>query len=278
MHMRLLLICLVLALSACVTTQVPPSQIPSSQDTSFRWVPAHVAAPAALLQVPLERGSELPIWWMPHDAALATLVLFPGGHGVLGYDAMANAPLSPNFLIRSRELFHKAGFNVAIVGKARDRTELGLASRKSAEHSRDIRAALLRLKELAPKDLWLVGTSNGTVSVANAAIANADLVVGLVLTSSITKNENNVQSLKLGNIRVPTLVLHHSRDGCRICPPGNARDILSGLNNAPRKELIFISGGSGASGDPCQPMHYHGFINQEEETVVRIASWIRDTY
>ena len=242
----------------------------------------HAAAPPALLQVPLERGSELPLWWMPHDAAQATLVLFNGGRGGFRYDAATNT-LPPNiglnqsFLIRSRELFQKAGFNVAIVGNARDRADQDLAYRKSVEYSRDMRDVLLRLKQLAPGKLWLVGTSNGTVSAANATIANADLVAGLVLTSSITnpKNENNVQSLKLRDIRVPTLVLHHSRDMCRGCPPEYARSILSGLGNAPRKELVFISGGSGASGDPCYGLHYHGFINQEEEAVVRIASWIR---
>jgi len=251
----------------------------------FTSPPVHAAAPSALLQAPLERGSELPLYWMPHDAAQATLVFFNGGRGGFRYDAAANT-LPPNiglnqtFLIRSRELFQKAGFNVALVGNARDRADQDLAYRKSVEHSRDIRDVLLRLKQLAPGKLWLVGTSNGTVSVANATIANADLVAGLVLTASITnpKNENKVQSLKLGDIRVPTLVLHHSRDGCRLCPPEYARDILSGLRNAPRKELIMVSGGSGASGDPCYGLHHHGFIGQEAEAVDRIASWIRAAY
>ena len=261
MPMRFLILCLVLALSICVSS--------------------HAADPPKLLHVSLERGQvSCPLWWMPRDAALATLVLFTGGAGGLGYDAMANAPLSNNFLIRSRELFHQAGFNVAIVGKAQDRADLDFAYRKSAEHSRDIRAVLLRLKQLAPGELWLVGTSRGTISVANAAIANPGLVAGLVLTASIVNPETsgNVPSLELRNIRVPTLVLHHRKDMCKHCQPELARHILAGLVNAPRKELILLDGGSGAGGNPCEAMHHHGFIGQEKEAVTRIASWIRATY
>jgi len=262
--MRLLIRCLVLALSGCVS--------------SFTWLPAQAAAPPTLLQAPLERADvTIPFWWMPHDAPRATLVLLIGGtRGGVGDDLAALAA-HPNFLTRSRELFHKAGFSVAIVGRASDRTGLDHAYRKSFEHSRDIRAVLLRLKKLAPKDIWLVGTSLGTISAANAAISSPDLVAGLALTASYGNPEspNKVQSLELRNIRMPTLVLHHRRDACRGCPPDGAKDIVSDLASARHKELIFISGGSGASGDPCGPLHYHGFINQEEEAVVHIASWIR---
>ena len=250
----------------------------TSTKTSFEWKPAHTAAQPVLLNVPLERGVNCPIYWMPHDAARTTLALFPGGVGSLAYDATTNAPLSKNFLIRSRELFHKAGFNIACVDRPQDRTDLELPYRKSAEHICDIRTILLYLKKLAPVTLWLVGTSRGTVSAASATIDSPDLVAGLVLTASITMpgHEDNVQSLELGNISVPTLVLHHRKDACWLCPPEPARYILSGLKNSPLKKLVFISGGSGASGDPCMPLHFHGFINQEEEAVIRIASWIRN--
>jgi len=276
MRMRFFVLCLVLALSGCVSSRV------SAPDHNFQWKPAHASAQPTLLRVRLERGVDYPVYWMPHEAAQATLVHFTGRTGGFGrYDAATNTPTSQSILVRNRDLFHKAGFNVAIVGVPRDRAELTPEYRKSTEHSNDIRAILLRLKQLAPEDdLWLVGISMGTLSIANAAIGNPELIAGLVLAGGITnpKFPHNLRSLKLGNIRVPTLVLHHSKDACPNCPPAYAKDILSGLTNAPRKELIMISGGSGASGDPCRAMHHHGFINQEEEVVVRIASWIRAAY
>ena len=272
MRRHLPILSFVLAWSVCAG-----SLASASTEPNFKRLPAHTVGQPVLLSVPQERGVNSPVYWMPHDAARTTLVLLPGGGGGLEYDAAANAPLSKDFLIRSRELFHKAGFNIAIIGRPQDRADLNLSYRKSAEHSRDIRSVLLRLKQLTPANLWLVGTSRGTISAANAAISRPELVAGLVLTASIVnpENKNNVLTLALRKIRVPTLVLHHRRDMCRGCPPDRAKDILTGLTNAPRKELIFIRGGNDANGDPCHPMHYHGFINQEAEAVGRIASWIR---
>jgi len=235
------------------------------------------AAKPLLLSVPLQRGVDCPVYWMPHKAAKTTLVLFPGGSGVLDYDAATNTLLSQDFLPRSRELFQAAGFNVAVVGNPRDRADLNLAYRKGDEHRRDIRAVLLHLKQLKPAKLWLVGTSRGTLSAANAAISYPQLVSGLVLTSSIvsSENKNSVFSLALENIRAPTLVVHHLQDMCRSCPPEETKEILTRLTSAPRKGLVFIGGGGGASGPPCQSLHYHGFIHQEAEAVERIAAWIR---
>ena len=273
--MRFFMLCLVLALSACAGSRT------SAHDVA-RMPAVHAVAPV-LLEIPLEReGVVCPVWWMPHDAARATLVLFTGGTGALGSndnDAQ-NDPRRrrASFLIgRSRDLFHRAGFNIAMVGRPRDRKDLTREYRTSAEHGRDIRDILLYLKKMAPEELWLVGTSNGTVSAANAAIVNSDIVDGLVLTSGITSpmTPYNVPRLDLWKIRAPTFVLHHSKDACQSCPPGSAGDILAGLSNAPDKELVFLSGGSDARGRVCGPLHYHGFINEEEEAVTRIVSWIR---
>ena len=37
----------------------------------------------------------------------------------------------------------------------------------------------------------------------------------------------------------------------------------------------FTDGGTGASGEPCEALHYHGYIGMEKETVDQIVSWIR---
>jgi len=46
------------------------------------------------------------------------------------------------------------------------------------------------------------------------------------------------------------------------------------LKNAPIKKTIMVSGGSGATGNPCEPLHYHGFAGMQDEAVDRIAEWI----
>ena len=182
-------LCLVLLLPACVTTQ------PTTTQPSARFVSPK------LIEVPTGRGNvNTPIWWMPHDAAQATLVLFLGGPGALGpndNDAL-NDPNSweghPAFMLRDWELFYKEGFNVAIVGRAQDRVQEQdnrsrnpLPFRTSAEHSSDIRNVLLNIKKLAPEGgIWLVGSSLGTISIANATISNPDIIAGQVMLGGVT--------------------------------------------------------------------------------------------
>jgi hypothetical protein len=78
----------------------------------------------------------------------------------------------------------------------------------------------------------------------------------------------------LAKIKVPVLVLHHERDTCKICTPYEAKDITNGLKNSPIKKLVLVSGGNGASGDPCEALHYHGFIGMERDAVDLIANWV----
>ena len=37
----------------------------------------------------------------------------------------------------------------------------------------------------------------------------------------------------------------------------------------------MVDGGSDPSGDPCQALHYHGFIDMEKEAAGLIADWIK---
>mgnify|MGYP001298605413 FL=1 len=117
----------------------------------------------------------------------------------------------------------------------------------------------------------------GSISAAAAAIRDSeDLVSGLVLSSSVVayKIPGAVPKQPLDRIRVPTLVLHHENDACWACRPHEVKNIAGDLKNAPIKKTIFVSGGSGASGNPCEPMHFHGFVGMQNEAVDLIAAWI----
>jgi hypothetical protein len=127
--------------------------------------------------------------------------------------------------------------------------------------------------------VWLVGTSLGTVSAAAAAIdIDPSALAGIVLTSTLTnaRRFRAVPDLSLGDIRVPVLVMHHKRDACPSCVAGETDLVMSGLKRAPVKKLVLVDGGGGASGDPCEPMHFHGYIGMEKEAVAIITGWIRN--
>ncbi len=221
-------------------------------------------------------GVRVGYWLMQRPNAAATLVLLPGGAGGIGLKD--GVPTSQNFLVRSRERFADAGFNVAIVGRPSDRADLDLVFRTSPEHVEDLRHVVEHLRAGLGKPVWLVGTSRGTTSAAAAAIALGDAIAGVVLSSSITEpgTPGAVENLPLENIRVPVLVLHHSRDACRLTPPDMAKRIVAGLTQSPRATLLMVDGGSGARGKPCEALHWHGFIGMEAEAVDAITGFIRN--
>lgn len=222
-------------------------------------------------------GVKVGYYWMPRDGATATLAILPGGAGGIGY---VNGQIkSQNFLVRTRDLWAGEHFNVALIGRPSDVNDMEVGFRSSAEHIEDLRIIVEKLRRDGGKPVWLVGTSRGTVSAAAAAAAfDPSTIAGVVLTSSVTNDRTwrPVPALPLGDIRVPVLVVHHKRDACHACNPSQAGMIMSGLSHAPVKKLALVDGGGGPTGDPCEAMHYHGYIGMEPEAVHLIADWIRE--
>jgi pimeloyl-ACP methyl ester carboxylesterase len=231
-----------------------------------------------LVMVDTRPGVRVGYWLMERAGATATVVLLPGGAGGIGIKQKGGEPTSDNFLVRSREYFREAGFNVAVVGKPSDRDDLDLVFRTQTDHIEDLRRVVERLHRDLGKPVWLVGTSRGTTSAAAAGIALGASVDGIVLSSSITDASlpGAVQNMPLAEIRIPVLVLHHRRDACRSTPPAFAPRIVEGLTSSPSKKLVMVEGGGGAYGNPCEPMHWHGFIGMEREAVAMIADFIRN--
>jgi pimeloyl-ACP methyl ester carboxylesterase len=84
-----------------------------------------------------------------------------------------------------------------------------------------------------------------------------------------------VPTQDLKKIHVPVLVVHHAHDACKVCMPHEAKSIAGDLKNSTVKKSVLLDGGTGASGDPCESLHHHGFIGMEQETVDLIAEWIK---
>jgi pimeloyl-ACP methyl ester carboxylesterase len=235
-----------------------------------------VAAADRLVSVETRPGVRVAYWWMERPDATATVMLLPGGEGGIGMKD--GVPRSQNFLVRSRDLFAAAGYNVAIVGKPSDRTDLDPGFRASSDHVADLRRIADKLRNDFGKPVWLVGTSLGTISAAATAIAmDPGEIAGIVLSSSRTGgNYPTVPGLALSKIRVPVLVVHHRDDACPSCNPREAPRIVEALTNAPVKKFILLTGGGGASGPPCEALHYHGYIGMEKEAVETITAWMKD--
>jgi hypothetical protein len=235
-----------------------------------------------VVDVPTRPGVSQRMVVIEPERPKAAVVLFAGGHGGLQISSDGNFRWGEkNFLVRSRRLFASKGLTVVVIDAPSDRQNppyLG-GFRQKPEHVADIKAVIAWLKRQADIPVWLVGTSRGTQSTAFIAtqLAPADGGPdGIVLTSTMLTDipgNRPVPEMPLGKIRIPTLVVHHRRDGCKHCQYGDIPGLMEKFTNASRKELLTCEGGKD-QGDPCEAMAYHGFNGIEEEVAGKIADWI----
>ncbi len=225
------------------------------------------------------RGVIVPMYAVWKKDAVATVVLYSGGGGGYGKIGENGWPGSQNFLIRSARIFAAHPFNVVLVGRASDVPDLDGFVRTGENHDQDNQAIFHAIKIKSAAPIWLIGTSMGTISVTAAAIKNGGPnIAGIVLTSSVTSSavKGAVPTQELDKITVPVLVVHHQRDACKICTPYEAKNMADSMKNAPIKKTVLLDGGSGPSGNPCQALHYHGFIGMEKEVADLIAAWVKN--
>lgn len=212
--------------------------------------------------------------------AVATLVMFSGGNGGFGHpDPNTGWTDSNNFVIRTAPQFAAAGpFNIILMGRASDVDGLEYAERASPRHAQDNLAVLRDVKRHSPLPIWLVGTSRGTISATATTVADSEgLVSGLVLTSSVTdyRKPGSVNRQELSRVHVPTLVVHHLHDACKLTPSSGVPSIMLGLSSTNLKDSIIVSGGEDqAVGDVCSGQHNHGFHGIESQVVATISQWI----
>ena len=238
------------------------------------------AQPGQLQRIASARpDAQIPVFFSATPNAVATVILLPGGAGGIGRLGSEGWPDGSNFLVRGAPLFAAQSFNIAVMARPSDMNDMDYPFRVSAAHIDDIRKVVQQVKERWNVPVWLVGTSRGTVSGTAAVIAMRDegLITGLVLTASVTAGRvtGAVPGQALDKITVPVLVVHHTQDACKICVPSQAKMIEPKLSASPAHATLMLDGGENPSGDPCEALHYHGFIGMEAQAVQQIADWVK---
>ena len=125
----------------------------------------------------------------PPDAK-GTLVLLAGGGGHLDLDDKGcPRALTGNSLARSMPHFHALGFATALVDAPSDYPgDDGLGGfRIAADHADDLGIVIADVRVRAKVPVWLIGTSRGSISAANAAarLSGPAAADGVVLTSAL---------------------------------------------------------------------------------------------
>ncbi len=215
-------------------------------------------------------------------------ILFPGGAGRVKIKNNGEIKgTKGNFLTRTRHLFVANGIATALFDAPSDHQDkpgLTFEYRMTEEHAGDIKQAISKLREAYPGlAIWMVGTSRGSTSVANAAAnitsGGAD---GMVLTSSVgisNRFGGNLLDFKLEAITTPALVVHHTDDGCAVTPVSGGRDIKARLTGAKASELLEFEGGDRGTGEGsgrgCGAQSHHGFLGIEQKVIDAISAWIK---
>lgn len=224
------------------------------------------------------------------QGAKGTLVLLPGGGGHADLDARGCAQkLKGNSLIQSQGHFQREGFATALVDAPSDHTGAeGLGGFRAAPaHAEDLGKVIADLRKRVPGPVWLVGTSRGAISAANAAgrLKPPAAPDGLVLTSPVTVGTargrlpwtaQTVHDAPLEEIRIPVLLVGHAADACLRSPASQLASIAQRLK-ADRVQSVTVTGGPGARQTglaACEGRSPHAFIEQEAEVAAGIARFL----
>lgn len=227
----------------------------------------------------------------PAAAPTMVFVLLPGGTGLVDLDELGcPRALRGNSLIRAIPNFLADGAMTALVdAPAEWRGPHGLSTfRIEPAHALALGVAVRGLRETYRVPVWVVGTSRGAISAANAAsrLTGDTAPDGVVLTSPVSAGgrgnlpfvSQDVFQLPLARIAIPLFVLGHAGDTCVRSPPGNVPRIAEAATGAPRKRATIMAGGPGApANDPqaCEGRSPHGFADQEAEMAAHILRFAR---
>ncbi len=226
----------------------------------------YVARAEQRIDLPTRPGVTQPVYATFAAKPAASILLFPGGDGIV-------AQVSRNFLIRIAPDLVRQGFTVLVIDTPSDHPAgMSIAFRASAEHALDIGAVVDLAKSRSDAPVWLIGTSRGSVSAGNAASVLGKRIHGVILTSSVWGQ--GMAGVALEKIAVPVLVVHNRDDGCHVSPFAGVDDAMGRLTGAPVRQLLAVSGGL-SKGDACGAMSQHGYLGIEQQVVPPMVDWIR---
>ncbi len=219
------------------------------------------------IDLPTRPGVTQPIYLTVARNPVASAIMYPGSNGVVSAERN-------NFLIRVAGDFAAAGVTVAVADAPSDQAGgMNTGFRAGEAQATDTAAIVAFLRSRAPVPVWLVGTSRGSISAANAAVRlGPPRIAGVVLTSSVWAG--GMSAVPLNTLPVPVLIVHNRNDSCRESPFDQAEPAYATLTAAPAKQFLAVAGGS-SRGNPCGAMSPHGYLGIENQVVPPIVAWIK---
>lgn len=191
---------------------------------------------------------------------------------------MVSTKLSGNFLIRSRR--HLADESIAILTidcQSESGDVCSSSYQASGERQAHVQKLINEVKNRYPtiQEVWLVGTSMGTISSSFMPTYDSRAYAGAIHTAAITEPYARNSYRELINFDykksgAPQFFIHHKDDPCYLTTWSGAKSI-SDKYGVP---LITVFGGGNFQGNPCNAFTEHGFRGKELEVMQTIREII----
>jgi hypothetical protein len=217
------------------------------------------------------------------DKPTRLAVLLPGYPSVVRpvveAGVMTNSKLTGNFLIRSRRFLADINIATLIVDCQSDSGDYCSSSyQASKQRQQDVDKLIAEVKAKNPSiaEVWLVGTSMGTISSSFMPLHNPTGYAGAIHTASITEPYASNSYRELGDFNykkasTPQFFVHHAGDPCYLTTYTGAKSITDKY----KLPLVTVTGGGNFSGNACNAFTEHGFRGKEKEAMAAIGGIIK---
>ncbi len=215
-------------------------------------------------------GVPTPTLYWPGQNPQALLIYIPGGSGTLGLKE-STLDLTYSFYQTLKSLTNpqltSGRVDVVLLDFPRALEQNNLAFRDSSEHLTRIARAIEFYHQKTGLPIWLMGHSNGGVSLGNYIRFLQKYKKTINISGLIASSIRNESSFHFEEpLRIPVLFLHHQKDQC-----ASASSEYSMINyervkrtSANSVDFKWITQGDAQNADPCKS-GYHMYFNSGTE-------------
>jgi len=217
------------------------------------------------------------------DKPSKLVVLLPGYPSVVRpiveNCVMTSSRLTGNFLIRARRFVVDDSVAALIVDCQSDSGDSCASSyQASKQRQEDVDRLVAEVRSRTPSiaEVWLLGTSMGTISSSFMPVHNPAGYAGAIHTAMIADPYAKNSYRELGGFDykksgVPQFFVHHSSDPCGLTTYPSAKAIAEKFGFP----LVTVTGGAGFQGPPCEALTEHGFRGKEKEVMNAINAIVK---
>ena len=223
----------------------------------------------------------LTFYWRGKDSK-AVLLFIPGGPGQVGLkpDTIEPQGERPQMIKRLSDPEATSGrYDVVIVESPYPLSPNSPypSARGTSDHIKRIEAAALYYKQKTGLPVWVMGHSNGGISLTAfikylQSESKMDLISGMVALDIRSESRFGPP------IDFPVLFIHHQQDGCQYTVGSEAMKMYNKLKEFDKAQTAFvwITGGE-AQADPCSS-GFHVYHNAGPEVAKAIDDFLSKIY